>query len=313
MKILITGGAGFIGSNLAEKLSRNNELVIIDDLTTGKMWNLKKIIKRKNVRFVKGNITNLALLRKISKDVNWIFHQAALTSVPRSIENPIKTNEINVRGTLNVLIAARDREVEKVVYASSSSIYGDIPQLPKREDMRPNPKSPYAVSKLAGEYYFEVFHEAYGLQTIALRYFNVFGPKQDPNSRYAAVIPRFIKRVVNNKPPIIYGDGTQTRDFTFVEDVVQATILAAKARKTGVLNIGSGKRITINELAKRMIEMFGKSLKPIYTEPRQGDIKHSLADISKAKREIGYNPRYEMKEGLRETIRWFCEFEESKR
>ena len=281
--------------------------MILDNLTAGKMENIEKIMKKKNVEFVKGSITNLELMKKISKDVDLISHQAALTSVPRSVKDPIRTNEVNVQGTLNVLISARDGGAKKVVYASSSSVYGDLPQLPKRENMKPNPKSPYAVSKLTGENYCGVFNEVYGLETISLRYFNIFGPRQDPYSPYAAVIPKFIKRVMNNKPPIIYGDGKQTRDFTFIENVIQANLLAAKKLKTGTYNVGSGKRVTINKLAQMITKMLGKELDPIHDKPREGDVRHSLADISNAKKEIGYNPQYGLEEGLRETIRWFRE------
>jgi UDP-glucose 4-epimerase len=202
---------------------------------------------------------------------------------------------------LNVLLAARDAGVKKVVYASSSSVYGDTPTLPKRKDMPPNPQSPYAVTKLAGEYYCQVFRQVYGLPTVCLRYFNVYGPRQDPNSQYAAVIPRFVHRAVNSKPPVIFGDGEQTRDFTFVKDTVEATILAAETDATGVCNIGRGERISINRLAELVIKLVGNSVEPAHEEPRPGDIKHSLADISRA-RQFGYNPRYDLEEGLRQTI-----------
>ncbi|MCD6207707.1 MAG: NAD-dependent epimerase/dehydratase family protein, partial [Methanosarcinales archaeon] len=237
----------------------------------------------------------------------YVFHQAAIPSVPRSIKDPAKTNEVNISGTLNVLIAAADNNVTKVVYASSSSVYGDTPVLPKEESMVPNPLSPYAVSKLAGEYYCKVFTEIHGLKTTSLRYFNVYGPRQDPSSEYAAVIPKFITKALNRESPIIYGDGEQTRDFTFVRDVVSANILAAKSSETGIFNIGGGKRISINELAETIIKASGTGTDPglTYMEPRDGDVKHSLADIHRAESIIGYKPSYTLDDGLKETIRWF--------
>ncbi len=307
MKAVVTGGAGFIGSNLVEELAnRGTEVVILDDLATGKMENITNLLKSAQVKFIKGSVTNLELLKSIFNDVDCVFHQAAIPSVQRSVEDPRVTNEVNVNGTLNVLFAAKECGVEKVVYASSSSVYGDTPELPKREDMKPNPKSPYAVSKLTGEQYCTVFEAVYGLKTVCLRYFNVYGPKQDPASEYAAVIPRFITRVLAEKPPIIYGDGEQTRDFTFVKDVVHANILAlASERGEGVFNIASGSRISLNELAHRIIKMTDNDLKPIYTETRKGDIKHSLADVSLAKEEIGYECEYSLEKGLKKTIEYF--------
>ncbi len=309
MRIVITGGAGFIGSNLAEELSkdeeRDNEVFILDDLSTGRIENIQTLKKFDQQTFVRGSITDLNLLNELFKDVDYVFHQAAIPSVPRSIEDPMRTNEVNVKGTLNVLIAARDGGVKKVIYASSSSVYGDTPELPKREDMTPNPLSPYAVTKLMGEYYCSVFNEVYGLKTIALRYFNVYGPRQDPYSDYAAVIPRFVNRVLENKPPLIYGDGLQTRDFTFVNDTVRANILAMRSNATGIFNIASGRRISIKELAELIMKMVGKNLKVVFEEPRKGDVRHSLADISKARAELGYEPNYSLEKGLEEAIRWF--------
>ncbi|MGB2841500.1 MAG: SDR family oxidoreductase [Halobacteriota archaeon] len=304
MKIIITGGAGFIGSNLAEELSKekDNEIIIVDDLSTGKTENLKKF--NQNIKFVRGSITDLDLLKMIFEDVDYVFHQAAIPSVPRSIKDPIASNNANINGTLNVLVAAKDSSVKKVICASSSSVYGDTPELPKREDMRANPKSPYAVTKLVGEYYCKVFNEVYGLKTVSLRYFNVYGPRQDPYSDYAAVIPRFINMVSENKPPVIYGDGEQTRDFTFVKDVVRANIFAAKSDAKGVYNIAYGNRISINELANMIMKLMGKNLKPVHDAPREGDVMHSLGDISRAKKGLGYEPRYSLEEGLRGTIEW---------
>lgn len=303
MKIVITGGAGFIGSNIAEELTKDNanEVIVVDDLSTGKMENIKDL----DINFVEGSIMDLELLQETFKEVDYVFHQAAIPSVPRSIKDPIATNNANINGTLNVLVAARDCSVKKVIYASSSSVYGDTPELPKREDMTPNPLSPYAVTKLLGEYYGSVFNAIYGLKTVALRYFNVYGPKQDPYSDYAAVIPKFVSRVSEDDPPLIYGDGRQTRDFTFVRDVVTANIEAMRSEATGVFNIASGSRISINELAELVMKLMSKKLAVIFEAPREGDVKHSLAEISKAKAKFGYEPDYSLEKGLEETIRWF--------
>ncbi len=303
MKAIITGGAGFIGSNLAEVLSRDNEVIIVDDLSTGNEANISGF----EIELVKGSITDLDLLRKTFKGADYVFHQAAIPSVPRSIKDPVSTNEANVTGTLKVLIAARDCSVKKVIFASSSSAYGDTPELPKREDMNPNPLSPYAVTKLIGEYYCSVFDEVYDLKTVALRYFNVYGPKQDPHSDYAAVIPKFIKRIQEGKPPIIYGDGNQTRDFTSVDDVVNANILAAESDAKGVYNVATGKRITINELASVIMAIMGRDLDPIHEKPREGDVLHSLGDITKAKKDFGYAPGDKLEANLKETVKWFRE------
>ncbi|MGB3458637.1 MAG: SDR family oxidoreductase [Halobacteriota archaeon] len=303
MNAIITGGAGFIGSNLAEVLSRDNEVIIVDDLSTGNDANIRGF----EIELVKGSITDLDLLRKIFKGADYVFHQAAIPSVPRSIKDPVSTNEANVTGTLKVLIAARDCGVKKVIFASSSSAYGDTPELPKREDMNPNPLSPYAVTKLIGEYYCNVFDEVYDLKTAALRYFNVYGPKQDPHSDYAAVIPKFIKRIQEGKPPIIYGDGNQTRDFTSVDDVVSANILAAESDAKGVYNVATGKRITINELASVIMAIMGRDLDPIHEKPREGDVLHSLGDITKAKKDFGYAPGDKLEANLKETVKWFRE------
>jgi len=298
--VAITGGAGFIGANLAKELATNNGVIIIDDLSVGKKENLTDL-SGENVRFVKGSIGDLSLLKRLFRNVDFVFHQAAISSVPKSIEDPLTTNETNVTGTLNVLLAARDSGVKKVIYASSTAVYGDIPTLPQREEMMPNPKSPYAITKLIGEYYCQVFQAIYSLPTVSLRYFNVYGPKQDPNSEYAAVIPKFIKRVSEGKQPIIFGDGEQTRDFVFVSDVVQANILAAESDATGVFNIGQGRRVTINELARLIIHIMNKDVGIVHQGERVADIRHSLADISKAG-VFGYEPQYDLEKGLRETI-----------
>lgn len=305
-RVVITGGAGFIGSNLAYEMAANNVVIIVDDLSTGRMENVTGLIDKENVTLIKGSILDRRLLEGALGGADYVFHLAAIPSVPRSLEDPLSTNEVNITGTLNVLIAARNKRIKKVVYASSSSVYGDTPTLPKREDMPPNSLSPYALTKLVGEYYCSIFYKVYGLPTICLRYFNVYGPRQNPNSEYAAVIPSFISSVLQNERPIIYGDGNQTRDFTFVQDAVQANIVAAESHATGIFNIGSGRNVTINELAKIIIRILGGDVKPIHEKPRVGDIRDSLADITLA-RTIGYKPRYNLEDGLLETIREFVD------
>ncbi len=304
-RVAITGGAGFIGSHLAEEMARRSYYVIIlDNLSTGKKDNIEFLLERKSAEFHQGSVTDQPLLRELFRGVDYIFHLAAIPSVTRSIEDPLASYETNVTGTLNVLLAARDNGVRKVIYASSSSVYGDTPTLPKREDMLPNPQSPYAVNKLASEYYCHVFHRVYALPTVCLRYFNVYGPRQDPNSQSAAVIPRFIERVSKGNPPIIFGDGEQTRDFTFVRDVVEANMLAAESELTGTLNIGKGECVSINQLAGLITRLMGDKLEPIHEAPRPGDIRHSLADISRA-RAFRYEPKFSLEAGLRETMRSF--------
>jgi UDP-glucose 4-epimerase len=304
-RVIVTGGAGFIGSSLVEELAgRSYQVIVIDNLSTGKIANLETSLGKKNVEFIEGNIQNLSLLRRAFTGAEYVFHQAAVPSVPRSIKNPRASHDANITGTLNVLLAARDKGIKKLVYASSSSVYGDTPTLPKTEDMTPNPQSPYAVTKLAGEYYCRVFNKVYGLDTVCLRYFNVYGLRQDPNSPYAAVIPLFFMNVMAGKAPVIFGDGEQSRDFTFVKDVAEANIQAAESNATGVFNLGNGQRVTINRLAELIIELTGsKGVKPVYREPRPGDILHSLADITKAKT-FGYNPRYSLEKGLQSLWRY---------
>jgi UDP-glucose 4-epimerase len=301
-KVVITGGAGFIGSHLARRLVMRNHCTVIDDLSTGRIQNLADDIAEHRLEFVQGSILDLELLQGLFKDADYVFHEAAMVSVPRSMEKPLACTMVNVIGTLNVLLAARDNRVAKVACASSSSVYGDTPDLPRREHAKPSPLSPYAVSKLAGELYCRVFSSAFGVATVCLRYFNVYGPGQDPHSQYAAVIPRFIKRVLNGEPPIIFGDGTQTRDFTFVEDVVEANILAMESNATGVFNIGTGKSISISDLANEIIDITGRSLVPLFQEKRAGDVEHSVADISKAST-FGYRPKYSLREGITEILR----------
>lgn len=303
-KVVVTGGAGFIGSHLADELARRDyHVTILDDLSTGKMENIKGLIRQDSVQFIQDSVTNFSLLKELFQGVTYVFHQAAIPSVPGSIKDPLATNEVNVTGTLNVLLAARDNKVRKVIYASSCSVYGDTPTLPKREDMVPCPQSPYAISKLTGEYYCQVFQEVYRLSTVCLRYFNVYGPRQNPDSQYAAVIPRFIRWTTEGSPLIVFGDGEQTRDFIFIKDTVAANILAAESNASGVFNIGGGRSITINELARLVIKLAGNKVKSIHQESREGDTRYSLADISKAKT-FGYEPRYNLEEGLEETRRF---------
>ena len=302
-RVIVTGGAGFIGSHLAEELVRRGyKVFIIDDLSTGKPENIEELLKENSVEFVQGSITDLPLLQKLFKGAKYVFHQAALARVPRSIEDPLTTNEVNIKGTLNVLLAAKENGVRKVIYASSSSVYGDTSALPQKEDMPPNPLSPYALTKLAGEYYCNIFRQIYGLSTVSLRYFNVYGPRQDPHSQYATVIPAFIGRISQDLPPVIYGDGEQSRDFTYIEDVVRANILAAEANAEGVYNIGNGKNTTINQLADIILKLMKKDLQPIHDKPRLGDPRHTLADISKAK-DFGYEPKWTLEDGLKRVIR----------
>lgn len=300
--MVVTGGLGFIGSNIVERLVKDNQVLIIDNQSTGKLENIKEI-KSKNLKVILESVTEVDL-KNIFKNYDYVLHQAAIPSVPRSIKDPVSSNDSNITGTLKVLTAAKDAGIKKVVFASSSSVYGDTPTLPKKEEMPINPLSPYAVTKATGEMYCKVFHDIYGLQTVALRYFNVFGPRQDPKSQYAAVIPKFFTSIHNDERPVVYGDGEQSRDFTFVKNVVNANILACESDKTGIFNIACGRRITINQLIQMMNEILGKNVSPQYVEPRAGDIKHSLADISKAG-SFGYKPAGDFKEELRETIRWF--------
>ncbi len=300
--VVITGGAGFIGSNLAEELVMQNRVIIIDDLSTGRRENIAGLIEKDKVTFIEGSILDLNQLQRWFHGVDFVFHEAALSSVPQSVKNPLSTNEINITGTLNILLAARDNNVGKVIYASSAAVYGNTPTLPVSENMCPSPQSPYALTKLVGEYYCRIFHQIYGLSTICLRYFNVYGPRQDPNSEYAAAIPRFIARVSQDESPIIYGDGEQSRDFIYIDDVVQANLMAAENNVTGVLNIGTGESKSINDLAETIIHIMGKDLKPVYEAGCETDIRHSLADISRA-RSIGYEPQFSLEDGLRQLMK----------
>jgi nucleoside-diphosphate-sugar epimerase len=310
--VLVTGGSGFIGSHLVEALWQGDVAVrVLDNLATGHRANLARVLERcdgrGNFTFVEGDITDRTTVQEAVKGVDYVIHQAALPSVQRSVEDPLTSNLVNVEGTLNVLTAARDAGVKRVVYASSSSVYGDSLQLPKAEHMPPNPLSPYAVSKLAGEAYCRAFTKVYGLETVSLRYFNVFGPRQDPASLYAAVLPRFIEALLGRKRPVIYGDGTQSRDFTYVENVVQANLLALDAAGVAgeAFNIACGESVDLKTVVQLLAEFSGQPVEPEYQAPRAGDIKHSLADISKAERMLGYRPVIPFREGLRQTFEFF--------
>jgi UDP-glucose 4-epimerase len=303
MKYIVTGGAGFIGSHIAEAVAGSHEVVVIDNYSSGKQENLSMFSD--NVQCIRGSITDLPLLRDAFAGAEGIFHLGAIASVARSVDDPVATHETNLTGTLNVLLAARDCGVKKVVFSSSSAVYGDEPTLPKREDMPPAPLSPYAVSKLAGEYYCNVFFKLFGLKTISLRYFNIYGPRQDPQSEYAAVIPKFITRLLNKQAPVIFGNGKQTRDFVYVRDVVQANILAMQSSQTGTFNIGSGESIDLNTLACTLAEIMEVNIPPVYEKPRAGDIRDSVSDITAVKKSLGYQTGYSLERGLAETITWF--------
>ena len=306
---LVTGGGGFIGSNIVRHLLSNGKNVrILDDFSTGRRENLAGI--EKDVDVIEGDVRDESTLKKSLKDVQYVLHLAAIPSVVRSVENPLATNSVNVCGTLKLLIEARDAGAERVVFSSSSSVYGDTPTLPKQEDMNPSPRSPYALSKLAGEYYCRMFRDLYGLKTFALRYFNVFGPRQNPQSQYAAVIPRFIDALRNGRSPLIHGDGNQTRDFTFVEDVAAANLCCCTAPESSAgsaCNIGCGDRITINDLATRIASILGKNIPAVHDAPQPGDVRDSQADISRAKALIGWAPQFDLDAGLRRTVTWFLQ------
>lgn len=302
-KIVVTGGLGFIGSHIVEKLLDENDVIIIDDKSSGKIENIENP-KHENLDIIIGNLNDLDL-DKLFHEVDYIFHLAALASVPVSVENPLLTHENNVDSTVKLLIAAKNNNVKKVVFSSSSAIYGENPNMPLKESEVPNPNSPYAASKASCELYCNSFTETYNLNTVSLRYFNIFGPKQDINSQYAAVIPNFIYSLINNKQPSIYGDGEQSRDFIFVEDVVKANIAACESDFTGTLNIASGKPLAINELFKIIKDLLKSDLDPIYLDKRQGDIKHSLANVENMKK-IGFNSDSKLfQENLKKTIDWF--------
>lgn len=305
--VLVTGGAGFIGSHIAAAYAASGARVrVIDDLSTGHRQNIEEIGGQ--IDFIQASLTDDAAARRALEDVELVFHQAAIPSVPRSVENPRETHLACVDATFSLLLAARDRGVRRVVYAASSSAYGDQPTLPKTEEMRPDPLSPYAVAKLVGEYYCQVFTRTYALETVCLRYFNVFGPRQDPSSQYSGVISRFISALLSGQQPVIYGDGEQSRDFTYIANVVDANMRAAETtRGVGqVINIANGQRITLNELLAVMKSLTGREdVQADYREPRAGDVRHSLADITRAREFLGYEPRVGLKEGLKLTMDWW--------
>jgi nucleoside-diphosphate-sugar epimerase len=303
---VITGGAGFIGSHIADHLLRQGHRVrIIDNFSTGKRSNVAEL--KGDLEVYEVSITDKAALDPIFAGADYVFHQAALPSVPRSVADPLTTNEMNVTGTLNVLIAARDAGVKRVAYAASSSAYGDVQGEYKTEDMPPNPQSPYAVAKLAGEYYCKAFTKVYGLETVALRYFNVFGPRQDETSQYAAVIPKFIAAMSKGQPPTVHGDGTQSRDFTYIDNVVHGNLLAIKAPDAAgeMMNMATGGRITLLDLIAKINAHLGTNIAPTFTEPRKGDIKHSRAGTDKARDLLDFTPVVDFDTGLARTIEWF--------
>jgi UDP-glucose 4-epimerase len=302
-KLVITGGAGFIGSNLAEAFSEGNEVVVVDNLSTGSLDNLKPMVKARKVRFVRGRASDLKLMKRVCRGADYVLHYAAIPSVPLSVKDPFLINRNGVDATLAALIAARDADVAKFIYASSSAVYGDTTNLPIKEDTILKALSPYAVTKIAGEHYCRVFNELYGLETVSLRYFNVYGPRQNPKSEYAAVVPRFISNALRRDRLTIYGDGRQTRDFLYVKDAVLANELATKPGITGAYNISSGQCVTINNLAKIVLVLSGKDVGISHVASRKGDIVRSEADISKARKELSFDPQYSLERGLRETIR----------
>lgn len=303
---LITGGAGFIGSHIAERLVRDGHNVrVLDDLSSGHQANLASM--RDSVELIEGDIRNTQVVNEAVKGAYVVFHEAALGSVPRSVADPVTTHQVNITGTLNVFLASRDAGVRRVVYASSSSVYGETPVLPKREDMSPQPLSPYALSKLAGEHYASVFKHVYNFEIVSLRYFNIFGPRQDPESQYAAVIPRFITALLNGKAPVVYGDGLQSRDFTFVENVVNANLLAAEADGIAgeAFNVACGGRYTLLDLLTKTKEILGSDIKPVHEAARAGDVRDSQASIEAAQKAFGYRVSVDFAEGLQKTIDWY--------
>lgn len=303
---LVTGGAGFIGSHLVDALLARGETVrVVDNFATGSREYIESV--RERVAFFEVDITDLDALREPMQGVDYVLHQAAIPSVPRSVADPLLTHESCATGTLNVLIAARDAQVKRVIYAASSSAYGDIEDTYKSEDLPPRPLSPYAVAKLVGEQYCQVFHTVYGLETVCLRYFNVFGPRQDPNSPYSAVIPLFMKAMLAGEQPTVFGDGTQSRDFTYIENVVQGNLLACQAdrRVAGrVINLACGASINLLDLIAAINHLLGTQIEPIFAEPRPGDVKHSCADIRLARELLGFTPSVSFEEGLRHTLAW---------
>jgi len=310
MKYLVTGGAGFIGSNIVkELLNRGEEVKVLDNFSTGKRENVLNFISKPNFELIEGDLRSFHTVRDAVRGVDYVLHQGALPSVPRSIVDPITTNDVNVLGTLNVLEAAKEFNVKKVVFASSSSVYGNNPTSPKTETMPVAPLSPYAVSKYTSERYCQIYTQIYGLKTVCLRYFNVFGGNQDPTSQYSAVIPKFIKAMINDKAPVVYGDGTQSRDFTFVENNVNANLLACLNEKANgeVINIACGESYTLLDLVDSINKILNKNIDPVFEAPKKGDVRHSLADISKAKNILAYHVSIPFIEGLERTISKYIE------
>lgn len=310
-KFLVTGGAGFIGSNLTEAiLNLGYKVRVLDNFSTGKRENIEGFLNNKNFELLEGDIRDIETCRKACEGVDYVLHQAAWGSVPRSIKMPVLYEEINVKGHLNMMEAARENKIKKFVYASSSSVYGDHPVLPKKEGVEGNILSPYALTKKVNEEFADLYFRLYGLETVGMRYFNVFGRRQDPNGFYAAVIPKFVKQLINNEAPQINGDGETSRDFTYIDNVIEANLkacLAGKEASGQAFNIAYGGRETLNNLYNKLCKLLNKDIKPIYKEERAGDIRHSNADISKAKKLLGYNPDYSMDRGLESTIEWYKE------
>jgi len=306
MRYLVTGGAGFIGSAIVDELvRRRQEVVVLDDLSAGKETNLAAV--RDKIDLHIGTITDMAAVQSACKGVHYVLHLAARTSVPRSVLNPLETNHVNIDGTLNVLVAARDAQVRRLVFAASSSAYGETPTLPKSESMPPQPISPYGVTKYVGEMYAQVFGRVYGLENVSIRFFNVFGPRQDPSSQYSGVLSRFMLAAIEGQPPVVYGDGEQSRDFTYVENIVDETLRACEAPGASglVFNGGTGARITLNQVLKLLEQISGKTIKPKYDAPRNGDIRDSQADVSLARKVLSYEPRVLFEEGLKRTWEWY--------
>jgi UDP-glucose 4-epimerase len=306
LKALVTGGGGFIGSHVVRRLLGDGHAVrVLDNFATGRRENLLEVVD--DVELVEGDIQSYERVHNAVRGCDMVVHLAALPSVPRSVQDPLTSNATNVTGTLNVLLAARDEEVGRLVYASSSSVYGANPDLPKREELIPLPISPYAVAKLAGEGYCRAFYDVFGLETVALRFFNVFGPRQDPLSQYSAVIPKFITTLLAGNAPVIFGDGEQSRDFTFVDNVVDGTVLALTVPGVGgsAFNLATGHGVTLNQLHRLILDLIGTEIEPTYQEPRPGEVRHSQADVTKAHEALGFQPKVSLEEGLRETLEYY--------
>lgn len=307
MKALVTGGAGFIGSHLSEALAdRGYEVVILDNLSTGKIDNIEQLLKDGRAEFIGGSVTDLSLVTRLVSEADYVFHLAAIVSIPRSIEDPLASFEVSVRGTVNILSALRESNVKKLVFSSSCAVYGSSPSSPMNEDLMPCPESPYAADKLAAENYCRVFRSTWGVPVVCLRYFNVFGPRQNPSVRYGAVVPNFIRRSLDGEPLVIYGDGSQARDFLSVHDVVRANVLGAEAAEPGVYNIGSGEAVTVNRLAGIITRLADSTAEPVHEPARPGDPRESLADITRAAA-FGYRPEHTLEESLAETVDWMRE------